>query len=44
MCAVSQRKKALSPGGSFTDAAARASNQDDFLFRLVHIFLRAVKG
>jgi hypothetical protein len=24
--------------------SARASNQDDFLFRLVHIFLAAVKG
>jgi hypothetical protein len=41
---VSQKKKAFEPGGSFTDTAARASNQDDFLFRLVHIFLAAVKG
>jgi hypothetical protein len=36
------KEKGIEPGGSFTDTAARASNQDDFLFRVVHIFLATV--
>jgi hypothetical protein len=40
VCAVSQKKKAFEP--CFTNTAARASNQDDFLCRVVDIFLAAV--